>query len=118
MDQEKRYSLRIKKQVDTQYRNLVDDKEVWVTLSVRNISEAGACVLIDKFPLIGEEILLRLRTPLNPNKWFRINTKVIDVDIFMKKTYLARLKFIDLKDEYQEQLKEYVDFYLKRGKHQ
>ncbi len=114
MDEEKRKFVRIKKQVDAQYRHIVDDKTIWIAVLVNNLSESGACILIDKFPLIGENILLRLRTPLNPKEWFQINTKVIDVDKFMDKTYLARLEFIDLKTEYQSRIGEYIDFYLKR----
>ncbi|MFH1397928.1 MAG: PilZ domain-containing protein [Candidatus Omnitrophota bacterium] len=116
MNKERRKSIRIKKQIDAQYQHIINDKTVWITVLVNDISEAGACVLIDRFPLIGEEIILRLRTPLNPGEWLQVNTKVIDVDKYMTNTYFARLHFIDLQVEYKERIREYIDFYLKREK--
>jgi hypothetical protein len=114
MDAEKRKFTRIKKQVDAQYRRVGTDKAIWITISVNDISASGAYILIDRFPLIGEDILLRLRLPSDPNEWIQIKAKVLDVDKSSGKTYLARLQFIDLESEYQNRINEYIDFYLKR----
>lgn len=115
MDKDKRRSLRINKQIDARYQRIINDKTAWIMISVTNLSESGICLLIDRFPFMGENFLLRIRTPLNPKEWFQINAKVVDVDIFMNKVYWARLEFINLNPEYKDKIKEYIDCYLKRG---
>ncbi len=114
--EERRKYIRVKKQVDAAYQCIVKDKIAWITVSVKNLSASGICILIDRFPLIGEDFLLRLRTPLNPKEWFQVNAKVVDVEKFMDNVYLARLKFTDLQDEDKIRIREYVNFCLNREK--
>jgi hypothetical protein len=114
MDEEKRKSARIKKQIAAKYQRVDDGKPLWLTVLVNNICVSGACISIDRPISIGENILLLLKLPSNPEEWIQINSLVLDVVKASGRTYSARLQFVDLKTEYQNQISEYVDFYLKQ----
>jgi len=110
--QEKRKSIRIEKPLMVKYALDCAGENDWNVAFIKNISEAG--ILFDtnrQFPA-GENILIMLKIPLDPDNWIEAKGVVIDSRHFMSNFFLTRLKFTTLNDAQRALIKDYVAWFL------
>jgi len=110
--QEKRRSIRIEKQLMVKYALDCGGEKVWNIAFIKNISEAG--ILFDtnrQFPA-GENILVMLKIPLDPDNWIEAKGVVVDSRPFMGNFFLTRFKFTSLNEPQRTLIKDYVTWFL------
>ncbi len=110
--QEKRKSIRIEKPLMVKYALDCAGGKGWNVAFIKNISEAG--ILFDtnrQFPA-GENILVMLKIPLDPDNWIEAKGIVVDSRPFMGNFFLTSLKFTTLNDAQRALIKDYVAWFL------
>ena len=110
--QEKRKSVRIEKPLMVKYAQEGGGENNWNVAFIKNISEAG--ILFDtnkQFPP-GENILIMLKIPLDPDNWMETKGIVVESRHFMGSFFLTRLKFTSINDAQRALIKDYVSWFL------
>lgn len=113
--QEKRKSIRVEKPLLVRYSSEIGSKDNWNIAFIKNVSEAGILFDTNKQFQIGENILLRLKIPLDPYNWMETKGSVIESLPYISKTFLTRLKFICLNDTQRKLIRDYVAWFLKNN---
>lgn len=119
MGLERRKAVRIEKSLTVLYSNNFDRLD-WDMANVKDISAAGIKITVDKDLSLGEIIKLRMKIPLNPFKWLEIKGKVINSSVIRSPQsnevlfYITQIAFVDIKDEDEKLIAQYVSWYLNR----
>ena len=114
--QEKRKSIRIAKPLMVKYSPEIGAKNVWNFAFIKNISESGILFDTNRQFQAGENILLKLKIPLDPDNWMETKGSVVKSEPFMGNFFLTRLKFISINEAQRTLIKEYVDWFLNTKK--
>ena len=110
--QEKRGSIRIEKSLMIRYSPEINSKGGWDITFIRNISEAGVLFDTNKQFQIGENVLVMLKIPLDPDNWLEAKGSVVESIPYMGKSFLTRLKFNYINDAQSNLIKDYVSWFL------
>lgn len=119
MGLERRKAVRIEKSVTVLYSNNFDRLD-WDMANVKDISESGIKITVDKNLPSGEIVNLRIKIPLEPFKWLEIKGRVINSSLIngaQKENvlfYVAQIEFTSLKDEDKKIIAQYISWYLNR----
>lgn len=110
--QEKRQSVRIEKSLMVKYSPEIDSKGNWNISFIKNVSEAGIFFDTNKQFPPGENILIKLKIPLDPNNWIETKGSVIESCHYIGNSFLTRLKFICINETQKNLIKDYVAWFL------
>ncbi|MFA4842645.1 MAG: PilZ domain-containing protein [Candidatus Omnitrophota bacterium] len=118
MEEEKRKAIRIEKSLVALYSK---DEKTWDMTHVRNISETGM-QLTTMYSLSQDENLIFLvKIPFQPFEWIELQGKVVESTelktVFEESvagTQVTRIKFVNLKEEQKNLIREYVDWFLEK----
>ncbi len=119
MGPERRKAVRIEKSVIVLYSNNFDRLD-WDMANVKDISESGIKITVDKDLPPGEIVKLRIKIPLDPFRWLEIMGKVIKSSVIKSAQndkvlfYVTQIEFTDLKDEDKKLIAQYISWYLNR----
>jgi hypothetical protein len=123
MEEERRAAPRVKTSMVVKYGYLPQDKETlsWDTSEVKNISTKGLCITTRCLFYPKDRLKLQFRTPHEPFRWIEVSGEVVasshledSYGLSVGQIYLTRVKFIDLKKEYEEAIAAYIGWVLKR----
>lgn len=111
MSEERRKAVRIKKPLIVQYMDEAGNK-LWDISSVWDFSELGMMITTEQ-PFPEEAVLnFRIRLPSHPYESFAIKGKIISSKSTRSYIYVTRIEFVDIPQECQDALKEYIKWYL------
>jgi hypothetical protein len=123
MQEEKRKAPRVKTTLVSKYSRVSngEDQLKWDQTELIDISAKGVCLTTKDVFLPGEKIRLQIKTPLDPFHWIEATGEIVESrqlkSVYPKintHTYLNRIKFIELKPEFENAIVEYVNWILKK----
>ncbi|MCX5697507.1 MAG: PilZ domain-containing protein [Candidatus Omnitrophica bacterium] len=125
MDEERRRSPRIKKTLAVLYSRCGEtgqNNQTWNMTSVQNISGRGMRIVTnEEFP-IGETLIFRLKIPSRPFEWQEIKGKIAGVEQLKTSNdepvagqYIARIEFIETRDDQKWHIEEYIRWFLEQS---
>ena len=112
MAEEQRKTVRLKKALGMQY---LSASQVWVTGLLRDISESGLSFTSDESFSKDSIITLRIKFPFNPFQWVELKGRCLEVKGLSIGIYINRLEFVDLEEEEQRVIREYITWALEKG---
>lgn len=119
MGPERRKAVRIEKSVTVLYSNNFDRLD-WNMANVKDVSESGIKITVDKNLPPGEIVALRVKIPLDPFRWLEIKGKVVNSSVIKGAQndkvlfYITQITFVDIKDEDKKLIAQYISWYLNR----
>jgi hypothetical protein len=112
MEEERRKTARIKKNLTVQYASGDKINPKWEMSQIKDISDTGMSITTGQNFLADENLIIRLKLPTHPYKWIEINGAAIESKSFGGEYWLTRVKFIQLSSEDKELIKDYIAWFL------
>ena len=121
MDNDRRRSVRIKKEIMAQYRDDASGTK-WDMTSVKNISDSGILIITEK-PFTPQTVLtLRLKLPSNPFKCLDIQGRVVTCDSSVSaaydgsapSAYSTRVEFSCIDEDCKKLIQDYIKWFLSK----
>jgi c-di-GMP-binding flagellar brake protein YcgR len=112
MEEERRKTSRIKKNLTVQYTSSARSHLGWEMSTIKDISDTGMSFTTSQNLVAQENLIIRLKLPSQPYKWIEINGEVIESKNLSGETWLTRIKFLQLENEDKELIKEYITWFL------
>jgi hypothetical protein len=125
MTEERRRAPRIKKTLVVFYALPNESKgggEKWNMTAVQNISELGMCLTINERLCQNDFLLLRIKLPQRPFEWQELKGRVLEIQELknileesVAGQFIARIEFLELKEEEKRLINEYVHWFLEKS---
>ncbi len=112
MEEERRKTFRIKKNLTVQYASGEKSSLKWEMSLIKDISDTGMSITTSQTFVPEDCLFIRLKLPSQPYKWIEINGVVIESKSFSGETWLTRVKFLQLGNEDKELIKDYIAWFL------
>ena len=117
MDEEKRSSIRLKKNLELQYLCESDPGSAsWMMGISRDISETGICFKSDKGFSPSQEIRIRVKFPFNPFEWMEMKARCVNVKGLSIGIYIVRATFLELEEKQKTAINAYLEWLVQKAR--
>ena len=112
MEEERRKTSRIKKNLTVQYASSENITLKWGFSLIKDISETGIAITTGRNFATEENLFIRLKLPSHPFKWIKLKGAVVESKSYGAENWLTRVKFLQLSNEDKELIKDYIAWFL------
>ncbi|MCX5708206.1 MAG: PilZ domain-containing protein [Candidatus Omnitrophica bacterium] len=112
MEEERRKTSRIKKNLIVQYASDEKINLKWGISLIKDISDMGMSITTGKSFAPEENLLIRLKLPSQPYRWIDLKGAVIESKSYGGENWLTRVRFLKLNNEDKELIKDYIAWFL------